>query len=565
MKKIALYILAFLSFVFAGTTVQAQNIENRIIDAVNCYDERDFDGAAKILKQILSEQPDNDAANYYMGLVSVYQKNPEIAKAYMKEAVRLDPDNYWYRYRLAQIYLLNQEPEMTVSIEENLLKDFPKKNELYYELIELYIKQGQDEKALETLDQIETVFGPSEAVVMTKFQLLNKMNRQEEGYNALRDFNKKYSSASVSSVLGDYELSMYHDTTALNLYNEALDLMPGFPGALIGKAEVYRMNRNYDKFFPVVKSFIKEPAIIPVAKAEYFRALVSRSDPKFVRLFQNQFDSLVVDCIEAHPEDSIMLSTVGMYYYSTGRKDKAESIFKENAELYPESLTAVSSYAEMLLYMGKWQDAAEYCLKQSEKFPKEPGFLEIAMVAYSNMEDFAKALDVTDKMVKNAGKDTSRLVGIYSAQGDLHFQTNNYKSAYKSYDKALKINPRYCPVLNNYAYYLSMQGKKLKKAYNMSKITVEKEPDNPTYLDTFAWILYLQGKSLEAKPFFKHAMLYGGKDSAVILDHYAEVLFALKEYDLAFLYWNQALSKNNDEIPDLESKIEERKKAAGVK
>ena len=37
-------------------------------------------------------------------------------------------------------------------------------------------------------------------------------------------------------------------------------------------------------------------------------------------------------------------------------------------------------------------------------------------------------------------------------------------------------------------------------------------------------------------------MLYGGKDSAVTLDHYAEVLFDLEEYSLAFVYWAQALS-----------------------
>jgi tetratricopeptide (TPR) repeat protein len=125
----------------------------------------------------------------------------------------------------------------------------------------------------------------------------------------------------------------------------------------------------------------------------------------------------------------------------------------------------------------------------------------------------------------------------------------------------LKINPDYVYALNNYAYYLSLEGKNLKKAYQMSKRTVEAEPDNATYLDTFGWILFLQGKALEAKPFFKKAMLYGGKESAVIMDHYAEVLYALKEYDLAFVYWNMAKNKNTDgEIPDLDEKIAERKR-----
>ena len=97
----------------------------------------------------------------------------------------------------------------------------------------------------------------------------------------------------------------------------------------------------------------------------------------------------------------------------------------------------------------------------------------------------------------------------------------------------------------------------------MSRKTVEAEPDNATYLDTYGWILYLQGKPQEAKPHFKHAMLYGGKDSAVIMDHYAEVLYALKEYDLAFVYWNLAKQKNNGDIEGLDEKIAERNAAVG--
>lgn len=47
------------------------------------------------------------------------------------------------------------------------------------------------------------------------------------------------------------------------------------------------------------------------------------------------------------------------------------------------------------------------------------------------------------------------------------------------------------------------------------------------------------------------------------MDHYAEVLYALKEYDLAFVYWYRAQAKNAGEIPDLDERIAARKKAIG--
>ena len=190
--------------------------------------------------------------------------------------------------------------------------------------------------------------------------------------------------------------------------------------------------------------------------------------------------------------------------------------------------------------------------------------MEYLNLANYNLKDYDAIINNCRYLLVRS-KDNSEIMKSSWAQiGDMYHLKGDTKAAYKAYNKALKIDPSYAPVLNNYAFYLSEEGKQLKKAYTMSKKTVEAEPDNATYLDTFGWILHLQGKDLEAKPFFKHAMLYGGKDSAVILDHYAEVLYSLKEYDLAQVYWNQAKAKNADgEIPDLEKRVEARLKAIG--
>lgn len=133
--------------------------------------------------------------------------------------------------------------------------------------------------------------------------------------------------------------------------------------------------------------------------------------------------------------------------------------------------------------------------------------------------------------------DKENLARAYSTMGDIyHEQKNDEKACFAMYDKALKVDPEYVPVLNNYAYYLSEKRIKLRKALKMSAITIEAEPDNATYLDTYAWILHLLGKDEEAKPYFKHALIYGGRDSKVVLGHYSEVLKALGEKDKADYY-----------------------------
>ena len=185
----------------------------------------------------------------------------------------------------------------------------------------------------------------------------------------------------------------------------------------------------------------------------------------------------------------------------------------------------------------------------------------MASVGDYNLKRYDDVLQICEKVLEVAPNDSSSTLRAWSTMGDIYHTLGDAKKSYKAYDKALKVNPDYVYVLNNYAYYLSMEGKKLKKAYSMSKKTIEAEPNNSTYLDTFGWILYLQGKPEQAKPYFKQAMLYGGKESPVILDHYAEVLYALKEYDLAFVYWNMARQKNAGDIPDLDERIDARKKA----
>jgi tetratricopeptide (TPR) repeat protein len=216
------------------------------------------------------------------------------------------------------------------------------------------------------------------------------------------------------------------------------------------------------------------------------------------------------------------------------------------------------------MYAEMWDDLAAEGRKAFETFPNEPAFLEYASIGDYNLERYDEVMALCDKVLEVAPRDSSRTLRAWSTKGDLYHNAGDFKKAYKAYDKALKINPDYEYVLNNYAYYLSVEGKNLKKAYEMSKKTIEKEPNNATYLDTFGWIVYLQGRPMEAKPFFKRAMLYGGKDSAVILDHYAEVLFALKEYDMAFVYWSLAKQKNsNGEVPGLDEKIQQKKQEAG--
>ncbi|MBP5218055.1 MAG: tetratricopeptide repeat protein, partial [Bacteroidales bacterium] len=544
--SIAAILVAFLipaGQVFSQTAASTRPDDGRIIDAVAQMNEGQFQKAGTELGKIVTENPSNDAAWYYLGLCNLYTRKLDEAVKCLKKASELDPSNYWYKDRLALVYSMSGEDDLTIATYEDLLKEFPKRDDLHFNLVNLYLKHNQYDKALSTMDQIEAVFGKNEQVTSTRYDILLRQNKPDEALKALEDYNKDYSSPFVLTKLGDHSMAEDKDTAALGYYQEALDLQSGYMPALLGVSEVYRMRRDYPSFFSSLDRFISDEETEVQTKSQYLNMLLGRSDHRFIQNYKPQIDSLFDKMVVLHPSDTTALSSASLYYYASERQDKGKSLMRRNMDLNPTNLTAAATYVQMLSNEKDWDAVKAACDSCISRFPGETGFLDLKNYACYNKEEWQEIIDNSRKIIEIAKGDTSKTIPALSNIGDMQYQLGNAKEAFKTYEKVLKQDPGYSPALNNYAWYLALQGKKLKKACAMSRKTIEKEPDNVTYLDTYGWILHLLGKDKEAKSYFKHAMLYGGKESASILRHYATVLDALGETDLAKVYRTQANNK----------------------
>lgn len=542
MKKCLLVVLLLGTCVFNAV---AQSVEANLIDAVTLYGNGQYQKAGKILQTLSVAAPEDDAVWYYLALTQL-PDHPEEARKSLEKAVALDSSNYWYRRTLVRFCLMAGEAPKGLELQEALVRDFPDKASAQYDLLDLYLGQRAFEKALDVLADIERQRGPSEELVRTRYDVYTALGRQEEGVQLLEQFNEQYSSASILSMLGDYYLADFADSLAQKHYQEALSLDSSYIPALLGISEVYRHQRRYPDYFRTLESFFAAKDIPASSKSMYLGNLTRSLDPKILQLHREGFDHLAETADAAHPTDTLLLSTLGRYYFGTGREAAAGNWFRRAAEAAPESLSLTVTYVQYLAYREQWDSLRTRSLAAFEHFG-ELGFMDYVNMACYNLEDYDGVIEQCRKLVARYPRDKKICLGAWSQMGDAYHAKGNAADAYKAYEKALRMDPSYAPVLNNYAYYLSLEGKKLKKAYNMSRKTVEAFPDNATYLDTFAWILHLMGRDVEAKPFFKHAMLYGGKDSSVILDHYATVLEALREYDMARLYRKQAENKAKTE------------------
>lgn len=541
-------------------------VESYMVSVLEQYNAQKYDAVVKMCSSLIKSRPDNDAAYFYLGMSQIATGDNEKAEENLSRAVELDPANFWYRYRLAQFYAYTSRPELTISIYENLVRDFPKKTDLYYELIDLYSREKRPGDALDVLDKIETLYGRSEMSVRSRYALLLEGGRSDDALALLRGYADEEPSAWAMSVLGDAAAMDYDDSTALACFAEAMAIEPGYAPALIGRAEVYRTTRQYTLFLEDVDTFAKIEEVNIKAKTEYLQNLAKALDARIVKNYKPQLDLIYDDLVATHPNDSLSLLTAGLYYYKVGENEKSTSLLKKNADLYPDEENSVLPYLEVLYYTQNWDALMSESVARYESHPGTSSYLSLAIMAAYGKEDYESVISLHQRQLRDFPKDRDVCLQAISGMGDAFYRLGDSKKAFKCYRDALKMDPDNNLTLNNYAYYLAEEGRKLRKACAMSRKTIESDPDNATSLDTYAWILHLLGRDEEAKPYFKHALLYGGNESPVVLDHYAEVLYSLGEYERAFVYWGQARAKNTDgQVPMLDEKIEARKRAAGRK
>jgi len=327
-------------------------------------------------------------------------------------------------------------------------------------------------------------------------------------------FPKKFRNAYSLCLMADNALyNQRKDTLALRYYEEALAIDDTYAPALLGKAEVCRVSHNFVGFFSTMEEFAHLEHVPSDMKCPYIEHYLEMMDGQTYRIWHKQIDALVDACPETHPTDSSALVMAGRWFYSTGQKEKGISYFLKWKISNPYNYYAAELIISLAMNEGNDELVVKLCDEGLERFT-EP----------------------------------EQQVSLLCIKGDTLYKLGKKGKSYRCYEKALKINPDEATVLNNYAYFLSLERRNMNKAAKMSKRSVELDPENVSFLDTYGYILYLQKRYAEAKTYFKKAIIRGGKEDEAVLRHYTLVLEKLGEKELASYYRGlyEAKIKNNE-------------------
>jgi len=575
MKKLHVFITIGLIFsVFMACQANGQekvtpaktNTETHLIAAEAAYTQQKYKEATAECVAALEFNSNNDAAYYLMAKLSLQMNKTDDAEKFCKKAADLDTSNYYYAADLASIYLMNNKIDDARNLYEKMSKKYPGKSEVFLNLINIYSKTNDYDKVFGVADRLEKIAGPNEVSTMAKFEAYSAKRQYPQAIKCLEDADAVSPNPKYDALLGDMNMDLFNDTLALKYYNRALDHDTTYAPALFGKAELYRLRNDYQNFFKFLNPFMANKEINPKMKTDYLKQIFNNAG--FLSRYKEQMAESMQIMAAANPDDTTCNQIAAMYLSGAGHKDEARKILENNLKYYPDVYIVNIDYMSFLYSAEEWRRLKNFGDSTIAKFPGKTDMLQFKGLAEYNLKLYDSSIATLSQVEKISKErnDTTLLINSYSLIGDLYHLKNQNKEAYKYYKKALKINPKESPVLNNWAWYIATSDKNgnLNKALEMSKKTIELEPDNTTYLDTYGWILYLQRNYPEARRQFQHAMAYGGNDNPVMLDHYAEVLFALKEYDLAFLYWDKAVeaAKKEGDTAQTEKLLE---KIAGKK
>lgn len=485
------------------------------------------------------------APSYYELANISAEADPARALEYISKATAIDSLNNDYRALTARLLIFTGKYDDALRMYNALLGDNPKNPAYYWMLALLYDYKGQPFSAISTLDSAEYKIGRLDQLSQYKRELMVRVKLYDKAIDETRTMIAESPYTVENYVfLGDLYAQTGKDSLAIASYNEALRLDASNIQALISLSAYYYDKRNVRQYLMTLNRLFELDDFPIESKISLYEDVTGNTD-----LYRSNYmlvNALITTLSIKYPENYDILELYTLHLIRSGDVEPALRLFKNRIESDPGRLDAYLAVLDLESYLMRPDSVYKYADMGLKRFP---GNMEL-MLRKGFSQHYMKLYDEalrTYKEAYKAGKTDIEKSSVAGIIGDLYHEQGDSGSCYKYYRKALKLNPDNVAVLNNYAYYLSEEGRELENALKMSRRANELSPSNSTFLDTEAWILYLMGDYAKAKERMQLAISLDSSNSPVLLFHYGDILYALDDYFMAKNYWKRAFEGGIDE------------------
>lgn len=524
------------------------------------------DDAFQLFSHSLELNPNSAAAYYELSSYYIGMRQDSIAESMVKKAVELAPDNYWYKNALVSLYASANKIDDALKVLEDMSVQYPQKTDVLAMLEGLYSSKHDYANVIKTLNKIEQKEGKSEELSLEKFRTYIQMKDEKSAYNEMVALADEYPNDLRYRVLiGDLLLDSGKKDEAFAVYKEVEALDSTNLNLKLSLAQYYSDTQQDSLYQAQLEKVITDPKMdrqkgLAIMNGIILPNVQHNSDTtKIMSLFRK---------ILSYPQpDGDMAELCVRYMIARNApQNDIKPILHQMLSIDPENVLARSQLLQYAVEENDTNGIVKVCKPAVDFGIDDPIFYYYLGIAYFQQDSSKDAIDVLKKGLTHV-KDNSNLsllTNSYTLIGDLYHKIGMEKEAFEAYDSCLIYRPEDPMVLNNYAYYLSLLKKDLRRAEQMSRLSLQKDSANYTFIDTYAWILFQQKKYAEAKVYIDEAMNIMMQDSiqgedANIIEHAGDIYSKCGLTQKALEYWQKALQLGSDQNIIIERKIKKRK------
>lgn len=516
------------------------------IDAMLQRQKGNNDAVFDLLKHCVHIRPEAPEAYFFLAQYYMSLKQNDKAIECFKKAADLEPDNSTYLETLAKAYVTNDNDSLAIGTLEKIVEKETGRIDILEMLVQLYQNRADYDNTIKTLDRLETLEGKNERLTYAKSEIYSLTGDKKAAINEMKKLADQYpNDLNYRGMYGDALLMNGREKEAFDIYTGILKAEPDNYRAQLSMRAYYKQKDMAADADSMTMQLLLNKNTGDDARVYIMRQEIAESEngggdsTKILRLF---------DRMMAQPQASTDIAILYATYMSLKKmpQEKIEAVLEKVLAQTPDNAAA---RLQLVAYAWQRDDldrVIELCKAARQYNPDEMAFYYYEGMAHFRKDDNDSALNAFQNGISVIGEhsDPDIVSDFYAVMGDLLYEKGRAAEAYAAYDSCLQWKDDNIGCLNNYAYYLSVNGDSLDKAEKMSYRTVKAEPKNATYLDTYAWILFMQGRYAEAKIYIDQAVQNDSDSSAVILEHAGDIHAKAGDIDGAVELWARAAAKD---------------------
>lgn len=516
------------------------------LEAVVQREKGNSTAAFDLLRYCAELNPNAPEVYFYLAQYYGALKDKDKALANFKRAADLNPDNSTYLETLAQAYVNSGMYDEATAALEKLAATEKGRDDVLSMLVQLYLQKADYDKAISTLGRLELLEGKSERMSYAKCEIYTKQGDMKSAIAEMKSLADQYpNDLNYRGMYGDMLLLGGEERQALDIFGGILAEEPDNSRAQMSMRQYYRQKKDTAAADSVTLCILLNRNTATSTRIYLMRQEISESE-------EQGGDSTKIlayfDRMAEMPQEDAGMAELQVAYMGLKKmpQDSIRRVLDRILAREPDNAAARLQLVGYAWGKEDYRRVVDLCRAARQYNPDEMAFYYYQGMAYYQMDEYDSALGAFQNGIGviNDESDPSIVSDFYSVMGELLYRKGLKDEAYAAYDSCLQWKDDNIGCLNNYAYYLSVDGRELDKAERMSYKAIKAEPENGTYLDTYAWILFMQGRHAEAKVYIEQAVRNDADSSAVILEHAGDIYAVCGDTAQALEMWRKAARKD---------------------